>query len=87
MIARACRALSLPRSGFYRMTRLHKSSRQANKRIETLSRKHPRYSYRITALMRREGRTVNAKRVARVRRVGSNQKERLSATRRNQVWI
>lgn len=101
-IAQACRALNLPRSGFYRAVKLRQSRRQTNNRIETLSRKHPRYGYRrITALMRREGRTVNAKRVARVRRVsglqvrkhqrrlrrvGPSQKERLSATRRNQVW-
>ena len=73
-----------------------------NNRVVALSRKHPRYGYRrITALLRREGRVVNAKRVARVRRaeglqvrkrqrrlrrVGVGQAERLRATQRNEVW-
>ena len=71
-------------------------------RVVALSRKHPRYGYRrITALLRREGRVVNAKRVARVRRaeglqvrkrqrrlrrVGPGQEERLRATQPNEVW-
>lgn len=43
--------------------------RQAGERIVELSLKHPRYGYRrITALLRREGMAVNAKRVQRVRR-------------------
>ncbi|MGY8719238.1 MAG: IS3 family transposase, partial [Verrucomicrobiia bacterium] len=37
-------------------------------RIVELSENHPRYGYRrITALLRREGESVNAKRVQRVR--------------------
>ena len=71
-------------------------------RIVRLSCQHPRYGYRrITALLRREGRRINAKRVVRVRRaeglqvrkrqrrtrrLGPSQVQRLSATRRNQVW-
>lgn len=101
-ISQACRALSLPRSGYYRAKRMSAGSRKLGGRIVRLSRKHPRYGYRrITALLRREGCKINAKRVARVRRaeglqvrkrqrrtrrVGPGQSQRQSATRRNQVW-
>jgi putative transposase len=66
------------------------------------SGKHPRYGYRrITALMRREGFEVNAKRVARIRReeglkvskrqrrmrrLGLSTAERQRAQRPRQVW-
>lgn len=101
-IAQACRALCLPRSGYYRVSTLSPSRRRMGNRIVALSHKHPRYGYRrITALLRREGRRINAKRVARVRRaeglqvrklqrrmrrVGPQQVQRLSATQRNEVW-
>src|SRR5215213_7524561 len=101
-IAPACRALKLARSGYYRVRKVSRSSRQMSNRVVALSRKHPRYGYRrITALLRREGRVVNAKRVARVRRaeglqvrkrqrrlrrVGPGQEERLRATQPNEVW-
>lgn len=100
--APACRALGLTRSGYYRTPKINRSSRLTNGRIVALSRSHPRYGYRfITALMRREGRAVNPKRVARVRRAeglqarkrqrrlkrtGPGRAERLSAVRRNHVW-
>lgn len=67
-----------------------------------LSGKHPRYGYRrITALLRREGCEVNAKRIARIRReeglkvskkqrrtkrLGVSTAERLRAERPRQVW-
>jgi len=67
-----------------------------------LSRKHPRHGHRrITTLLRHEGRRISAKRVTRVARVrraeglrvrkrqrglGPSQAQRLSATRRNEVW-
>lgn len=101
-ITQACRALQLPRSGYYRVRKVSKSSKQMSSRIVALSRQHPRYGYRrITALLRREGRCVNVKRVARVRRaeglqvrkrqrrtrrLGPSLAQRLSATRRNEVW-
>lgn len=101
-IAQACRALKLARSGYYRVRQMSKSSRQISNRVMALSRKHPRYGYRrITALLRREGTAVNAKRVARLRRaaglqvrkrqrrlrrVGVGHAERLRATQRNEVW-
>lgn len=101
-VAQACRALSLPRSGYYRVKAVSQSNRRMNNRIVKLSRQHPRYGYRrITALLRREGRRINSKRVARVRRaeglkvrkrqrrtrrLGPSQTQRLSATQRNQVW-
>ncbi len=101
-VAQACRALDLPRSGYYRISKVSQNSRRTSSRIVALSRKHPRYGYRrITALLKREGRRINAKRVARVRRaeglqvrkrqrrtrrLGPSVAHRLSATRRNQVW-
>lgn len=70
--------------------------------IVQLSRVHPRYGYRrITALLRREGHVVNAKRVQRVRRqegmrvsrrqrrmrrLGVSTAQRRQATRANEVW-
>ena len=67
--AQACRALGLSRSGFYRVGRESVESRRMRKEILELSRRHPRYGYRrITALLRREGFEINAKRVQRVRR-------------------
>jgi len=101
-ITQACRAVRLARSGYYRVKKVSQGSRKMNNRIVRLSRAHPRYGYRrITALLRREGRQINAKRVARVRRaeglqvrkrqrrtrrLGPSQAQRLNATRRNQVW-
>jgi len=71
-------------------------------RIVALSQKHPRYGYRrITALLRREGYAVNAKRVQRVRRqealqvskkqrrmkrLGLSTAERQRAIKVNDVW-
>ena len=70
--------------------------------IVELSQKHPRYGYRrITALLRREGFEVNAKRVQRIRRaealqvskrqrrmkrLGVSTSERRRAVRVNDVW-
>jgi putative transposase len=72
------------------------------KEIIELSQKHPRYGYRrITALLRRDGFEVNAKRVARIRRmeglkvskrqrrmrrVGLSTAERQRAQRPRQIW-
>jgi putative transposase len=100
--APACRALGLARSVYYRAPEVNPGSRLADERVLALSRSHPRYGYRfITALMRREGVRINAKRVARVRRAEGLQvrkkqrrlrrtapgrAERLHAVRRNHVW-
>lgn len=66
--AAVCRALTLPRSAFYRLPRRSPRSRKLEQRAVELSERHPRYSYRrITALMRRAGEEVNPKRVQRVR--------------------
>jgi putative transposase len=81
-IAQVCRAMQLARSGYYRVPKLSHRSRQSRERIVALSHGQPRYGYRrITALLRREGEQINAKRVARVRRA-----EGLQATQRNEVW-
>src|SRR5947209_4823287 len=67
--SQACRAMGLARSTYYRAGRESVESRRVRKEIVDLSRKHPRYGYRrITALLRRDGWEVNAKRVQRVRR-------------------
>ena len=101
-VAAACRALRLARSSYYRSGRSSLESRRIRKEVLELSGKHPRYGYRrITALMRREGFEVNAKRVARIRReegikvskkqrrmrrLGISTAERQRAERRGQVW-
>lgn len=100
--AEACRALGLARSSFYLTSQLSVESQTMQKEIKALSEKHPRYGYRrITALLRREGHEVNAKRVQRVRRmeglqvskrqrrmrrVGESTAQRQRATHRGQVW-
>jgi len=100
--AEACRALGLARSSFYLASQLSVESRTMQKEITALSQKHPRYGYRrITALLRREGHEVNAKRVQRVRRmeglqvskkqrrmrrVGESTAQRQRAMHRGHVW-
>ncbi len=100
--AEACRALGLARSSYYRNSTVGLESRQRHGQIVELSQDHPRYGYRrVTALLRREGQEINAKRVQRVRRkeglqvsrkqrklrrVGLSTAERQRATRTNHVW-
>lgn len=99
---RACQALGLARSTFYRKAMVNKAAIGLERRIKALSRKYPRYGYRmITQLLRAEGWQVNRKRVQRVRRreglqvVRKSRKsrrkrqgkaERVRAQRPNQVW-
>ena len=98
----ACRAIGLARSSYYRPSLVSLESRLVRKEVMELSEKHPRYGYRrITALLRRDGFGVNAKRVQRLRReegiqvrkrqrrmrrVGPQQNARLRATKPRQVW-
>jgi putative transposase len=98
----ACRTLGLPKSTFYRKAGANKTAERLEKRIKALSRKHPRYGYRmITQLLRAEGWRVNRKRVQRVRRQEGlqvvrksrktrrtrvQQAERVRAEKPNQVW-
>jgi len=100
--AEACRALGLARSSFYLVSQLSTQSHALHKEIKSLSQKHPRYGYRrITALLRREGREVNSKRVQRarrqeglqvskkqrrMRRVGESTAQRQRALHRGHVW-
>lgn len=100
--ASACRALGLARSSFYRRGWESLEKRRVRKEVVKLSGEHPRYGYRrITALMRREGFEVNAKRVARIRReeglkvskrqrrmrrLGFSTAERQRAERPRHVW-
>ena len=100
--AQACRALGLSRSGYYLVKKVSVESRRMRKEIIELSQKHSRYGYRrITAMMRREGFVINAKRVQRVRReegfqvskkqrrtkrLGTSTAERQRATHPNHVW-
>jgi putative transposase len=101
-VAAACRALGLARLSYHRSGRSSLEGRRIRKEVLELSGKHPRYGYRrITALMRREGFEVNAKRVARIRREegikiskkqrrmrrrGISTAERQRAERSGQVW-
>jgi putative transposase len=67
--AQACRALGLARSSYYLAGQKGLSSQKLERKIIALSEEHPRYGYRrITALMRRKGKPINAKQVQRVRR-------------------
>lgn len=100
--AEACRALGLARSSYYRDSTLSTESRSFQKQIVSLSRDHPRFGYRrVTALLRREGHEINAKRVQRVRRkeglqvsrkqrklrrLGLSTAERQRAVHANHVW-
>jgi transposase InsO family protein len=99
---RACRAIDLARSSYYRPCALSRTRRRVHKEVLKLSEQHPRYGYRrITALLRRDGLSVNPKRVQRLRRMegiqvrqrqkrmrrlGLQQTERLRATKPRQVW-
>lgn len=100
--AEACRALGLARSSYYRNSTMSAQSRNFQKQIVSLSQEHPRYGYRrVTALLRREGHEINAKRVQRVRRkeglqvkrkqrklrrLGFSTAERQRAMHANHVW-
>jgi len=100
--AEACRALGLARSSYYRNSAVSLESRQMQGQIVQLSQDHPRYGYRrVTAVLRREGHEVNAKRVQRVRRkeglqvsrkqrklrrLGLSTAERQRAVHANHVW-
>jgi transposase InsO family protein len=98
----ACRAICLARSSFYRPGAVSRARRRVHKEVLKLSEEHPRYGYRrITALLRREGLTINPKRVQRLRRMegvqvrqkqkrmrrlGPQEARRLRATKPRQVW-
>jgi putative transposase len=100
--AEACRALGLARSSYYRNSTVSTERRQMHGEIMQLSQDHPRYGYRrVTALLRREGHEINAKRVQRVRRkeglqvsrrqrrlrrLGVSTAQRQRATQINHVW-
>jgi len=100
--AQACRALGLGRSSYYRASQRSERRVKLEERIVELSEKHPRYGYRrVTALLRRDGQEVNAKRVQRVRRaeglqvrerqkrmrrLGVSSADRQRASRPNAVW-
>jgi len=100
--AEACRALGLARSSYYCQSRVSLESKTMQRQIRQLSQDHPRYGYRrITALLRREGYELNAKRVQRIRRqeglqvsrkqrklrrLGLSTAERQRATHANHVW-
>ena len=101
-VQRACRALRLARSTFYRRTRVRKWTTRLEGRIKALSYKYPREGYRfITHRLRQEGWTVNRKRVQRIRRrdqlqvvsrrcklkrARPGQAERVRAQQPNEVW-
>lgn len=100
--AEACRALGLARSSYYRTSTASLEHRQMHGAIVKLSQDQPRYGYRrVTALLRREGHEINAKRVQRVRRkeglqvqrkqrkrrrLGVSTAERQRAKRANHIW-
>lgn len=68
-VQRACEALRLAKSTYYRKGVAKLRTRRLEKQIKVLSRRHATYGYRfITQLLRQEGWQVNHKRVQRVRR-------------------
>jgi putative transposase len=101
-VAQACRAIGLDRGSYYRIGKESVESRRLRKEIVSISRKKPRYGYRrITAVLKRDGWEVNAKRVQRIRRqeglgvrkrqrrmkrLGVSTAERRAATKANDVW-
>ncbi len=100
--AEACRALGLARSSYYRNSAVSTERRKLQRQIVQLSQEHPRYGYRrVTALLRRAGHEINAKRVQRIRRqaglqvrrkqrklrrLGLSTAERQRAIHANHVW-
>ena len=100
--AQACRALELGRSSYYRASVRSERSVEMERRIGQMSLEHPRYGYRrVTAMLRREGEEINAKRVQRVRRAeglqvrerqkrmkraGQSTAQRQRAEKINAVW-
>jgi putative transposase len=100
--AQACRVLGLARSSYYRNSAMSRERRQLHGQIVDLSQKHPRYGYRrVTAVLRRQGQEINAKRVQRVRRkeglqvsrkqrklrrLGVSTAQRQRANQANDVW-
>jgi putative transposase len=100
--AQACRALNLGRSTYYLTCQKSEVSHLLEQEIISKSKDHPRYGYRrITAVVRRDGYLVNAKRTQRVRRIeglqvkkkqrkmrrlGESTAERRRATRPGEVW-
>ena len=101
-VSSMCKALDLNRSSFYTTIQRSIQSIELEKSILIKSDDNPRYGYRrITALIRRDGEEVNAKRVQAVRRkhglqvrkkqrktrrVSENEVKRLRATKSNEVW-
>ncbi len=64
---RACRVVEQPRSSQRHISEKVGKDAALSQRMVTLSRENPRYGYRrIWALLRREGWTVNKKRVQRL---------------------
>lgn len=63
----ACRLVGLARSSFRYRTQPVPDAEELRAEVMRLARRHRRYGYRrITALLRRQGRKVNAKRVYRI---------------------
>ena len=100
--AQTCRALDLSRSSYYRSGLRRPETLEKQRLITELSERHPRYGYRrITAVLKRGGMKVNAKRVQRIgraeglqvirkqrrmKRVGVSTSERQRALETNAVW-
>jgi putative transposase len=86
-VRRGCAILGLATSTFYKGAVAGEETIRLERRIKSLSHKHPRYGYRlIRELLRREGWKVNRKRVQRVRsREGLQVVKKARKTRRARV--
>ena len=94
--------MGMNRSSYYKASKQSDRSRALRDQIIDLSEDQPRYGYRrVTALIRRSGKEVNAKRVQRIRRQeglqvhkrqrktrrwGTGTAERRRTSHANEVW-
>lgn len=84
---RACRVLGQPRSTQRYQARVRDGEAALRSRLVRLAKKHPKYGVRrITAVLRREGRVVNRKRVERLWRDQGLQRPTRRKRRRNQAF-
>lgn len=80
---RACRTLSIHRSAYHYRPKENEFKRKLFKRVEELTRKHPRYGYRrIARILQREGWHVGKNQIQRIRRKAGLQVSRKKKRKR-----
>ncbi len=82
-VRRACQVMQFGRSSYRYKVLENKIEGRLKKRIETLSRRYPRYGYRrITAVLQKAGWKINKKRVQRLMRIMGLQVKQKARKRR-----